>query len=650
MKYTRRRRKKYHKIRSRKRFRARGGMLRVPLPTRADIVQLQAQPPAPPPPPVIQQPKKRWFFSNLFGNLFKNIWKRPKAQQQPQQPIPELEPEKYSNYVVPKSPRSSPRPLTDEVTSPIREKFKGGPIKAQISYLQSICDEANTCIAFGKESERLDKFFDFTSFKYAYTIKTISSGDNGFTVAIKYNRDNYKADALLKSAIDIEADNLYLEAYNGLKYINQFAIQFPIFLETYGAFIYNNGKNGKNELIKNSKLGGFDATDFATNLLSSTLTPLATYYGNGQGLVYDIEHAGKSCQQNGNFAVLIQYIEGATTLGDWFNKYKNTNGYEIQVELPIILFQIYATLSSLHGVFTHYDLHAYNVLLYTVPQGGYITLQFKNAVNGNTIILKTKYIVKIIDYGRVYSPDNSTIHDLICKASECNMSKYSILYKSNIHDKCGNHSGYNFFGLKGFNSEDSYINRQKFSNSHDLRLMRFLVDMYNNTMMRDFLSDERTNHIKIILTNAHHNYYTRYGTPPVRNVMTRPSDFNTSYQQIKYNYNRLAHDITTIHEAYWALYNLIINDPWFYNTMQTQTNNMHLYGTLDIDLAFNMHWPTHPALFIRGARENTLSSEPEPELDIIEKPELPHHREYTSISPQIGHDADALHGLVDIEL
>lgn len=56
-------------------------------------------------------------------------------------------------------------------------------------------------------------------------------------------------------------------------------------------------------------------------------------------------------------------------------------------------------LATLANTFTHYDLHPSNVLLCEPVLGKY----YKYILNDRTVVeFKSKYIVKIIDYGRSF--------------------------------------------------------------------------------------------------------------------------------------------------------------------------------------------------------------------------------------------------------
>ena len=108
-------------------------------------------------------------------------------------------------------------------------------------------------------------------------------------------------------------------------------------------------------------------------------------------------------------------------------------------ELLYALAQVYIPLSSLMNNFTHYDLHSSNVVLYEPVKDSYLEYHY-HLVNGTVVTFKSKYIVKIIDYGRSYFNDtvtnrtSKTIYDELVKTKECthNLSHSGLYYISTL--------------------------------------------------------------------------------------------------------------------------------------------------------------------------------------------------------------------------
>jgi hypothetical protein len=170
----------------------------------------------------------------------------------------------------------------------------------------------------------------------------------------------------------------------------------------------------------------------------------------------------------------------------------------------------------LTDVFTHYDLHTDNVLIYEPIKGSFIHYHY-HLVNGTVISFKSKYIAKIIDYGRSFFNDveNTTItgsslkiHKKICTIKECNPN-------------CGNDVGYEWLQAYRQNpADDYYISSITVNHSHDLRLIviikKFLLTMPKST-------DKNVLNLQKLMKKL--KYVDRLGTPSNKN----PNDKNGIY-------------------------------------------------------------------------------------------------------------------------
>lgn len=594
MTYTRRRRYKKHKHKSRRR----GGAF-MPLPTRADVMAVNTAIPKAAPAPAPPKQSRGNFLYNFFGNLFNrlrgksNTTKKDIAVAATAAAIPPAPP---SPTFYPSDPYTyQGAPLEESKKAPISTLFETG--NPQKRFLEAMCSNSNECVAFGRESDRLTQFFEFTNFKYVSRLTKVSSGANGFVINLSYYREGYTANAILKSSLDDAADSLYLEAYNGFKYINRYALQFPCFLETYGVFMYNGHSN---EHMYHYGEGNYPSTRVGS--LPRMLTLMAS------PTTYTTEIADMTCKNNVNIAILMQYVDRAITFDAWLKANINGDGYPVQVDLPCILFQIYSVLATLNTarVFTHYDLHTSNVLLYPVPNGEYVTITYKNAVGQTTVSIKTRYIVKIIDYGRAYMPDNRTIHNVLCSAPDCNMT---VTYRDQwterideMHNKCGNETGYNYFGNNA-PEYDFYINRTKSNNAHDVKLIASIIRYVTSRSMEfdAWTRNPGTAHIKYILKNANMNYHdaSRFVGSPNIIQRTRAENFYIPFDTIKEMMRtRTWPAIRTVQEVYWALFNLVAGDETFTAAMESQSRGLRQYGTLTVDLAFNMS-AIKPTVFVK---------------------------------------------------
>ena len=302
--------------------------------------------------------------------------------------------------------------------------------KRKLNFLKSVCSDSGVCIAFGQETQKIKDFFgDFNTFKYVTGIKQIGKkSSNGFVLEVQYSRENYNAHSILKNSLKETSDNLSYEFFVG-QYINKKIRQFPCFLETYGLFVRDIPQ--------------------VTNL-QTDLTLLSDKSKSNEE-IYKI-----SCNQSDKLSILIQHISNAQTLGE-----KLHSPDFIINDLLFVLYQVYMPLMCLQNEFTHYDLHTDNVLIYEPVIGKYIHYHYY--VDGNKISFKSKYIAKIIDYGRCFFYDDANnnsrnIHHKICQESSCNPD-------------CGEEYGYGWLHNNGFNGGNYYIDSAKVNISHDLRLL-----------------------------------------------------------------------------------------------------------------------------------------------------------------------------------
>jgi hypothetical protein len=165
------------------------------------------------------------------------------------------------------------------------------------------------------------------------------------------------------------SDSLAYEFYVG-QWVNEYLDRFPCFIETY-------------------YMGHFVTKDARHDLKHSNTV---TAFNNNK--VLRRPHKKEICTSPHQIAILIQYVESTDKLTDLYD----------DPELVNVLFQIYMPLSVLSEDFTHYDLHKSNIMLHTPYPGNYI--QYHYHTPEKTVSFKSKYIAKIIDYGRCYVTGN----------------------------------------------------------------------------------------------------------------------------------------------------------------------------------------------------------------------------------------------------
>ena len=388
-----------------------------------------------------------------------------------------------NNALINKATQAKERVLTREVQALRKKhaekkikKFMMNPIvreKITSRFLNGICSDSGVCIAFGQEAAKIKKFFNnFTDFTYLHApIKRIGAvSSNGFIYELAYKRQEYNAYAILKSTADVYKDNLMYEYFVG-KAVNVFGKQFPCFVETYGLFEYNSNADWLS--LKDAKA---NKDHVLKNNLSLKQAPTFNNLDDG-------------CTYSNLQCILIQHLKNADSLlWHLMNDIHFRNN-----ELINILYIIYFSLASLSAQFTHYDLHANNVLLYD-PGDGYIEYVFHEHQKGKAprlIKFKSKYIPKIIDYGRSFyslnAGDNSNkIYEELCKIDECK-------------PLCGDD-----YGFVWMNSGQYYIKSRMTNTSHDLRL---LVDLKKYIIFPKYKVNKK---IKDLVNSV--VYIAQYGT------------------------------------------------------------------------------------------------------------------------------------------
>ena len=406
-------------------------------------------------------------------------------------------------------------------------------VKQKAKFFNSICSDSGVCVAFGgRNAKRIKHFFkDFIGFDYLDSIRPIGEKSaNGFLYALKYFRESYVAHAVLKSTIRESADNLMYEFGVGMEINKMFYDKYPIFVETYGCYKYasdeswrifgnsslikylafqipklearmreltnlisvnkgdelkelnNNLKDVRVELEK-IKLADVEAKKLAPNLREQSAKILKDSLIPYKKIDYE-----RSCTEKKHICLLVQHIDKAPTLNQEFDTMKVS-------EVLNVLFQIYFTLSAISSTYTHYDLHANNVLLYTPVRNKFIQYHY-HTKEGDVISFKSSFIVKIIDYGRSFvKPFSEEAEKEVCDTNEC-------------APDCGSTLGY-YFNDK---FKKYFIKSSMKNESHDLRLLKGLGLLITNKSKRNQnVSDSHQWLQKYLFQRA--NYIYEFGTP-----------------------------------------------------------------------------------------------------------------------------------------
>jgi len=397
-------------------------------------------------------------------------------------------------------------------------------------YLNAVCSDANVCIAFGKESNKIKRFFHhFRDFNYltgpAKRMGKVSN--NGFVKLLHYERAGYSANALLKSSAKIDADNLYYEYLVG-RYINKQGIRFPCFVETYGAFRY---------LSPDVYVHMKDHVESGIDQLKTGLIPL-----HGFRL---------ACKQPESCSILVQHINHAPTLAE-----KCHDAEFVRNDIVAFLFQVYMPLAQLKNEFTHYDLHLDNVLVYEPVKGSYIEYHY-HMENDTVIRFKSAYIAKIIDYGRSFfvdaeNPDvtgsSKRIYTELCSLRECEPA-------------CGYNYGFSWLSPHSKNPKHNYFISSQMRNwSHDLRLLDMLRRKSTNPSYKKAVAMvERENPALHKLAKSV-KYQINYGTEE------KPTTTTTSRR------------ILNVEDAKNALQEMMVTTHFTAYLDKTKLGDMHVYS------------------------------------------------------------------------
>jgi hypothetical protein len=287
------------------------------------------------------------------------------------------------------------------------------------------CRTLVDCLIFMQESKKILSFFNnFNNLEYFLHSEPLNvkiTHTQGYIHLVTFIRNQISIQTLLKIPKARTSDNMFYEYSVGM-YINTLLTKYPCFIRTYGLY--------KNRYKKDN-----DETNYIEDITRVNITPK----------IYEL-----TCRER--LTIMIEYIESIP-----FIKYiiKNHKRPSYASNITQILFQVYGPLTAIGDSFTHYDLHAGNVLLYTIPNKQYINMEYR--YDTHTVAFKTTVIAKIIDYGRAHCPQSEHIAAEVCKESQCDARR-----------NCGQEFG--FYFLSKHKKKAKWIDSYKINKSHDLRL------------------------------------------------------------------------------------------------------------------------------------------------------------------------------------
>jgi len=403
----------------------------------------------------------------------------------------------------------------------------------QRKLLNKMCPVSSECISLGKFTSMIANYFkNFSNNEYLTDITHIGeSSINGFLNALTYVKNGYTTYCVLKSSTKVNSDNLFYEWYIGKKFVNKLVSKFPCFLETYNLCVHVSEDNYK--LMKTrEKIGVNIDIKKIFNVLYNTKQQ--------ENILFKW-----SCSKPLTFAVMIQYLKPTQIMSfsDFIEKFKNTE-YGFNINIFQILLQIYIPLGILSENFTHNDLHTGNVLIYILPNNSYVTLNYK--FNDKNIKIKTKYIAKIIDYGRSFFKDYD----------DPTNSSTNLLKKLNQVNIC------NGYWQNPPNIKNYFISLIEANITKDLWLLLILSTISNTY-------DDINNPVTLALRDI---FITKLIKSPDK-YMSCPSTRNCNKQET----------ICNVVTASYNLCNVWINNLNYINQMQdNEYDNKKLIGNLDI--------------------------------------------------------------------
>jgi hypothetical protein len=287
-----------------------------------------------------------------------------------------------------------------------------------------------------------------------------TDSNNGFVKRLLFSKGGFNAYATLKCNQRSSADNLLYEYRVGL-FINSIMHLFPCFVRTYG--VYRVSKEGYNHLSNSSRQGAASSSsqarlDPTPDELRGMLTEFPDY------------NVARGCVNPKYIVLVTQFFLNCISLHKFMHSTSSSAPELIRTNLLQIFYQIYFALAQLRESFTHYDLHADNVLLYPVPRvngrQGHILFKYGRPGHPNYLEFRCQFIVKIIDYGRChYSfPGGSSQQDY-----------QDILDSSRCTDRG------QFFGFNNLHFDYYWngISADRKNETHDLRVLdNVLWDIY----------------------------------------------------------------------------------------------------------------------------------------------------------------------------
>lgn len=330
--------------------------------------------------------------------------------------------------------------------------------------LQITCPNSGLCLGFNAYYQNIIKqyFNNFVDFKYLQETRVLSkSSANGMTSIMKYARNNYTSDVVLKCIPSNDpypgADNLFYEAFVGLTSVNHLNTIYPVFVETYGAGLMNVATPYKFKQIIQTPV---KKTLKITPKMFDMVLESGKKLSNNDFLKYillKLNHQVVFTQTIDNAMSLSVFIDELSysventilLTEDESSENKIPDAYDDLFlsfyQLLLILYQVYYALAGLENKFVHNDLHTGNVILYKTPklqsksmqtgeQNIHFTMNYNNKQKQGEldVSFNTSIIPKIIDYGRCFTDKTSRLLNQILTQNNLFQKTLTVYYDPEV--------------------------------------------------------------------------------------------------------------------------------------------------------------------------------------------------------------------------
>lgn len=221
-----------------------------------------------------------------------------------------------------------------------------------------------------------------TGTKFPDKVQDITDTRDYTNIVVEYKHLKKTLHATLKFAKN-ENNNIIYEYLVG-DYINRLHIFLPCFIQTHHIF--------NNEVATNQ-----DFTKFLSHKYDNMI-----YYDE----LVDCINNAKAI--NLNTVLMKEHVFNSINM----EKYILENRQTDYSEMYVLLFQLYICLAYLDDTYTHNRLNLTNIILDKLPEKKYMKIKYY-LPDKTKIIIKTKHVLKIINYEKSYFYRNTLCNSMI---------------------------------------------------------------------------------------------------------------------------------------------------------------------------------------------------------------------------------------------